>query len=423
MTMRPAFYNPHTGALLDTIPPAYVGFRIPVVSDLAEGAVDVVSSVWDRVPGSEHIDDATRALVEGPLRDFANTGVGEFTLNVIAANIAMAASTTATFMPIIGPAIIISTAAIPGLLKGDDFTNSLIEGWVWRVQTVAQILTPMVAAKFGQWTGEAGKALTNAAKKAFPNVDASDAIKQMGLNGINYEKKLREIAAGMKIDLPSIKDAEEWAKKAAAAQGVKAAALLQAYDLNSGTNFFNPDHWDLETGEYKANTLGKRKKPTGTSTPSTSSAPRTAAEMDAIIARALAAGQSVAILNALRAKRDELRRKEAIMPTLSAARARGDMGAASSRVNVSSARTPAITAVLSPTSPPVILNPPPPSPPTPVYYNTEPVIEAFAGPVGEPEVLPNEIEPGSRGLSKTTTLFLGGAGIAVAAGLIWHFTR
>ncbi len=242
-------------------PIAEVGFLglgdVPVVDDVGDFVTDTVSSVWDRIPGSNLIDDATRSLVEGPMRAFAKTGVGEFTLNVIAANAAQIGG----MIPLIGPAIIISTAAIPGLLKGDDMAKSLIQGWAWRIQTAAQILTPMVAAKFGEWTGKAGEAITDAAKKAFPDVDAKEAVKQLADKGINTEKLSREAISGIKTKAAAtMEDAEAWAEKKAKELGVPPASLLQAADLNSGSTWFNPSRWDLASGNRKPEVVAEARR-------------------------------------------------------------------------------------------------------------------------------------------------------------------
>lgn len=87
---------------------------------------NAVSSVW-KATGLE-------GVTTGPLKDFANTTVGQFTLNVIANNLAIGLALKG-----VGPLIALPWA-LPGVAKGDDFDASLISGTIDRLKQTAQIL-------------------------------------------------------------------------------------------------------------------------------------------------------------------------------------------------------------------------------------------------------------------------------------------
>jgi len=224
-------------------------------SDAADAVGDLATSVWDRIPGSGVLGDGVKALVTGPLKKFANTGVGEFLLNAMAASVGNAGHVAglASFMPIIGPAILISSAAIPGIAQGKSFSESLAQGWAWRLQTAAQIAGPQVAAKFGELVGEAGKKLTEQAKNLFPDVDPQVAIDKLASMGIDGQKAIDKGITELQAQgIPTTEaDAVKWAMGESAKLGVRADALLQAVDLNSGTSYFNLESWDISNGTYK----------------------------------------------------------------------------------------------------------------------------------------------------------------------------
>lgn len=231
------------------------------LSDAVDAAKDFVTSVWDRIPGSEYLGDAVKAVVEGPLREFAQSGIGEFTLNAMAAAAGGMghAAGLASFMPILGPVLLISSAAIPGVLAGGDFGESMVKGWMWRLETAAQIVGPHLAAQIGEAVGKASEQLKELAAKAFPGMDPKDAIRELGKYGIDAEAIARQALDEMGNALPSSLDAEAWAVKTAKEMGTRADAVLHAYDLTAGTNFYDVNRWDLITGLPKF--LGTVKAP------------------------------------------------------------------------------------------------------------------------------------------------------------------
>jgi hypothetical protein len=105
--------------------PSIVGMG-DIFGDIGNAFSGAVSSVVSVVPG---LSD----LVNGPLKDFANTTAGAFVLNVIADNFAIATVSK------LGPAIA-AMWAIPGVARGDSFDKALIEGTSKRLQQTAAIL-------------------------------------------------------------------------------------------------------------------------------------------------------------------------------------------------------------------------------------------------------------------------------------------
>jgi hypothetical protein len=104
---------PGMGDLLDVV-------TFKPVRDLAGGIVD-------NIPG---LND----LVNGPLRDFANTAVGHTVLIAISGNF------YGGLVPWVGPQLASVAFAVPGLMTGDDFFTAWLAGVKERTERTAQIL-------------------------------------------------------------------------------------------------------------------------------------------------------------------------------------------------------------------------------------------------------------------------------------------
>ncbi len=101
--------------------------------------VDVFTSVFDRIPGSDWAKDAVSNGASS-IGDFAKTPVGFQVISVISGGASQALA------PIVGPAIVNVAMATPGLVAGDDFTDAYTRGLVDYTGKAAAILTGGAAA-------------------------------------------------------------------------------------------------------------------------------------------------------------------------------------------------------------------------------------------------------------------------------------
>jgi hypothetical protein len=106
-----------------------IGLEIPILSDAVRSALDFVTSVFDRVPGSDWIK---RAVENGAtwLADMARDPKGYFILSVISANlygvVANLGIPGAVGQTVIGPVTASIVYALPGVIAGDPFIESYI---------------------------------------------------------------------------------------------------------------------------------------------------------------------------------------------------------------------------------------------------------------------------------------------------------
>lgn len=116
-------------------PPSMVPYFRPGPSIVGMGDIfsDIAGDLSSAVSGAVNLVPGLNNLINGPLRDFANTPTGSFILNVIADNFAIATVSK------LGPAIA-AMWAIPGVARGDSFDKAIIEGTSQRLQQTAAIL-------------------------------------------------------------------------------------------------------------------------------------------------------------------------------------------------------------------------------------------------------------------------------------------
>jgi hypothetical protein len=125
---------------------------IPVVGPAVDEALDVVSSVFDRVPGADWIKQAVNNGATF-LGDMAKSPTGQFILAAITntyffpgiANLAIPGSISG--MQVIGPQVASLVWAIPGMAKGDSFTKAYIEELTTRVIKLVQYFVAIASDK------------------------------------------------------------------------------------------------------------------------------------------------------------------------------------------------------------------------------------------------------------------------------------
>lgn len=120
------------------------------VSDAWDSVTDVATSVADRaagafeaIPGSGWVVDLVKTAT-GPAGDFARSEVGQVVLRAIATTL------TGGLAPVLGPQLATVAWAVPGLAKGDSFTESWLNEFQWRVEKTAEI----AGADLGKLVGE-----------------------------------------------------------------------------------------------------------------------------------------------------------------------------------------------------------------------------------------------------------------------------
>lgn len=258
-----------------------VGFRIPIISDVAEAIADVATSVWDRIPGSEWvgnaIDTATGPIgdfMKGAFREFAKTGVGETVIRAFS----IAAQQALYVVPVVGGALAFATWSIPGLAKGQAFDEAMTKEFVYRCEQVGQYFAGKVGAQaakeataaMGQQFAAATQKLSEAAKKV--GAPLEQAVKSLGVTPEQVASEL-----GIRADVAA--QAIGWAA------GQAVPRLEQAFDL--GTGELKPEfYWD-------ANAMAPLFKPSSTvkaiGRPSSPAVTRQSALMSSLSAPSLSA--------------------------------------------------------------------------------------------------------------------------------------
>lgn len=117
--------------------------------DLVDAVADVVTSAFDRLPGSEALSHAVSDVWTGPLRDFAKTPLGVTVLTAVA---------SAAYGPLayalggpyglanFGAQLATVTWALPGLARGENFYDAWIAEVKRRAEKTAEVVGGEAAA-------------------------------------------------------------------------------------------------------------------------------------------------------------------------------------------------------------------------------------------------------------------------------------
>ena len=124
--------------------PAIGWFGSDLVDDVGDGISDGWNAVVDTVPGARDVVNVVDSVLVGPVRDFAQTGVGRALLTTLASSV------TGGLAPLLGPQLATIAFAIPGMAAGEDFVTSWTQEFGSRVQQTAQIMgADVVPAEWG----------------------------------------------------------------------------------------------------------------------------------------------------------------------------------------------------------------------------------------------------------------------------------
>lgn len=195
--------------------------------DAVGGAIDAAWDVLDDVPGFQQLGEGTKALFKGPLRDFANTAVGQVVLR------AMTSMVMGGIGAALGPALaswpMMAAASLPGVLRGESFDEAILSENLWRLEKTAKILGADVGQLASDQFGEAARELTRRAAEAFPDLDVPEAVKQL--------------AAASGVDL------ETYARRLAKDLGIREDMALEALELAARVKLLTHEAYDYATGK------------------------------------------------------------------------------------------------------------------------------------------------------------------------------
>lgn len=154
-------------------------------SSAAKPFTKAVSDVFDAIPGSDWV----KGVVNGPLRDFANSAVGKVVLR------AMATSMTGGLAATLGPQLASTAWALPGLVRGESFDEAWWKEFSWRAEKTAQTLGSEAAGKaMGDMLKAASDKLMDEARKAFPTLPIEDALRRfVDQTGLTPEALARQL--------------------------------------------------------------------------------------------------------------------------------------------------------------------------------------------------------------------------------------
>jgi hypothetical protein len=195
------------------------------ISDRVDDAGEALNDAWDVVddlPVFEQLGDGTKALVTGPLRDFAKTGIGESVLRGLTTGL------MGTVGWIGGPWLMMASASLPGLARGDSFLEALVAENLWRLEKTAEVLGAGFAE---QALGDYQTVIEDLKRKArelFPDLEVPEAAKMLLAQ------------AGV--------DPAAYAWRLAGELGVREDMAAQALELVTGIKFVSQEDYDLATG-------------------------------------------------------------------------------------------------------------------------------------------------------------------------------
>ena len=101
-----------------------------------ETIVNAAGDVLGVIPGADPLYQAMKDVVEGPLRDFANTTVGATVLRAVSGAFTGGLSQLA----FVGPQLATVAWAVPGVIQGDDFDKAWFAEVRYRAEKSAELL-------------------------------------------------------------------------------------------------------------------------------------------------------------------------------------------------------------------------------------------------------------------------------------------
>lgn len=108
------------------------------VTGVAGDVVDTFGSVAAKIPFAPELAGALKDVINGPLKDVADTAVGQVILR------AMATTVAGPIAILAGPQLASVAFAIPGVARGEDFWTAWFQEVKWRAEKTAEIAAPGV---------------------------------------------------------------------------------------------------------------------------------------------------------------------------------------------------------------------------------------------------------------------------------------
>jgi hypothetical protein len=240
-------------------------FLFDAAEDAVNAAGKFVSNAWgviDDIPGFKELGDGTKDLFKGPLRDFANTAVGQTVIRALSGSLMIASYGLSSF-PFLGPQLALTghalAMAMPGMVKGEDFWSAYFSEGLWRVEQTAKILGADAAnGLIDQAKNELGGALKTVQgflQKSFPNaLDFMTANAALS-SGTSLSKFISPEALASRLGLPSL--TVDGLAQRLGIQDINAAILQHYLYPERWPEFPNASSFDPVTGRLKGRTLSK----------------------------------------------------------------------------------------------------------------------------------------------------------------------
>jgi hypothetical protein len=198
------------------------------VADAVGGALKDAWDVFDDLPVLEQLGDGVKAVVTGPLRDFAKDSIGQTVLRAMAT--AVSGGVGLALMGA-GPFQVFAMAsahALPGMARGDSFEEALLTENLWRLEKTAELLGPDVASQLPDQWRDAIDELKARAAAALPDLALPEAVSELAAR------------AGV--------DPETYARRLAAEMGIREDMAVQALEMVGRINLMDQGSYDLATG-------------------------------------------------------------------------------------------------------------------------------------------------------------------------------
>jgi hypothetical protein len=162
------------GSLLDPLGSWFDPVAKPV-NKLTDDVSKTLGNILAAVPGESEVAKAVTALVNGPLKDFANTAVGKVFLTALGTSLYMGLAAYQGAGAALVNALAPAAFATPGVARGDDFDQAWIDGFIDRVKRTGEILATMgtgeIASEAANYVPDVVTQATTAANEVKAGLD------------------------------------------------------------------------------------------------------------------------------------------------------------------------------------------------------------------------------------------------------------
>lgn len=204
-----------------------IGFEIPIISSAVRSAADIVTSIFDRVPGSEWIKEGANQGWTF-LSDMARDEKGRFLLQAITVTylygpLAGVPLPGAVGQIVVGPIVASLVWALPGMIAGESFTESYTKELTEKIQGVVSYFGGKAAGDL--FANQLKQLISN---QEFQNVLSQVKVRFGNVAGDALKRSLQELhltpqELGEKFNVPDV----------IAASGINHYFRENIYDINT----------------------------------------------------------------------------------------------------------------------------------------------------------------------------------------------